>query len=195
MESEIEKAFVTGANSSYLDILNWFITNYNKHIKIPLFIVDFGLKKKFDDRIFINIKNESSTWFYKPLAISKVPSKKIIWLDCDIEIKENISDLFDLLEDCDYLICKDHAVPQNGWQTGIVGIKNKNILGEWIDRCEKMIDRTDQEALNSISSKFKIKQIPDEYHGLRLGKNNKKFKTMHWTGPNGKKNIRDKIYD
>jgi len=184
------KAFVTGCDKDYIDILDWFLEGYHKHIKIPLYIANFGMLKKYPNEIMV--ATDDRTWFYKPKAIEKVPADKIIWLDCDIEIKEDISDLFDMLTD-DYLMSKDHAVRTDRWQTGIVGIKDKQVLKKWFDRCEMRQERGDQEAFNIIAYDFKINRIPDNYHGLRLGKNNDIAKTIHWTGDDGKEIIREKI--
>jgi len=102
------KAFVTGCDDNFTDILDWFLDGYHKHIKIPLYIANFGMLKQYPNSFLV--ASDGRTWFYKPKAIEKVPADKIIWLDCDIEIKADISDMFDMLDDCDYLMSKDHAV-------------------------------------------------------------------------------------
>ena len=184
------KAFVTGANRDFIDILDWFLEGYYKHIKIPLYIANFGMLKKYPNELMV--ATDDRTWFYKPKAIMQVPATQIIWLDCDIEIKEDISDMFDMIKD-DYLLSKDHAVRTDRWQTGIVGIKDKKVLDKWFDRCEMRQERSDQEAFNKVAHEFKINRLPDNYHGLRLGKNNDIAKTIHWTGEDGKEIIRKKI--
>ena len=184
------KAFVTGANRDFIDILDWFLEGYHKHIEIPLYIANFGMLKKYPNELMV--ATDDRTWFYKPKAIMQVPATQIIWLDCDIEIKEDISDMFDMIKD-DYLLSKDHAVRTDRWQTGIVGIKDKKVLDKWFDRCEMRQERSDQEAFNKVSHEFKINRLPNEYHGLRLGKNNDIAKTIHWTGEDGKEIIRKKI--
>ena len=187
------KAFVTGADKDYIDILDWFLEGYHKHIKIPLYIANFGMLKQYPNSFLV--ASDGRTWFYKPKAIEKVPADQIIWLDCDIEIKEDISDLFDMLNGCDYLISKDHAVRTDRWQTGMVGINNKQVLKKWFDRCEMRQERSDQEAFNKVADEFKINRISDNYHGLRLGKNHDTSKTIHWTGDDGKQIIRKKILE
>ena len=184
------KAFVTGANRDFVDILDWFLKGYHKHIKIPLYIANFGMLKKYPNELMV--ATDDRTWFYKPKAIMQVPATQIIWLDCDIEIKEDLSDMFDMIKD-DYLLSKDHAVRTDRWQTGIVGIKDKQVLNKWFDRCEMRQERSDQEAFNKVAHEFKINKLPNEYHGLRLGKNNDIAKTIHWTGEDGKEIIRKKI--
>ena len=184
------KAFVTGANRDFIDILDWFLECYHKHIKIPLYIANFGMLKKYPNELMV--ATDDRTWFYKPKAMMQVPATQIIWLDCDIEIKEDISDMFDMIKD-DYLLSKDHAVRTDRWQTGIVGIKDKKVLDKWFDRCEMRQERSDQEAFNKVAHEFKINRLPDNYHGLRLGKNNDIAKTIHWTGEDGKEIIRKKI--
>jgi hypothetical protein len=146
--------------------------------------------KKYPNELMV--ATDDRTWFYKPKAIMQVPATQIIWLDCDIEIKEDISDMFDMIKD-DYLLSKDHAVRTDRWQTGIVGIKDKKVLDKWFDRCEMRQERSDQEAFNKVAHEFKINRLPNEYHGLRLGKNNDIAKTIHWTGEDGKEIIRKKI--
>jgi len=193
--------FLTGANSKFEDILKWFISNYNAHIPkhIPLYIVDFGLSKKYPNSFKIPKKRFGiNPWFYKPRAIQLAPAEQVCWIDCDIEIKADISDVFKILEDSNADVCltKDVCNSHCEWATGLVCLnknKSSNLLSEWITLSESRRMRGDQEAFAKISSNYNIHQLPAEYQWLRLQEPNSNAKAIHWTGVIGKKHIRSNL--
>lgn len=52
------KAFVTGSNKDYVDILDWFLEGYHKHIKIPLYIANFGMLKNIQMKSWLQLMTE-----------------------------------------------------------------------------------------------------------------------------------------
>ncbi len=70
----MDKAFVTGCDNNFTDILDWFLDGYHKHIKIPLYIANFGFLKQYPNSFLV--ASDGRTWFYKPKAIEKVPADK-----------------------------------------------------------------------------------------------------------------------
>lgn len=183
--------FLTGATSDYQDILDWFIDNYNRYISLPLYVADFGLKKSYPNTIKINWKDNA--WFYKPRAMIEAPSDRICWIDCDIEIKEDISDVFELTATADFGMTKDWCNPNTEWQSGLVCVNNKQQLYKWAELCEYKEYRGDQETFEIIKNFYSIKELPKEYNWLRLAEPREDVKAMHWTGQLGKKIIRGKI--
>ena len=183
--------FLTGATSDYDDILDWFIHNYNRYINKPLYIADFGLKKKYHNTIKIDWKENA--WFYKPRAILEAPSEQVCWIDCDIEIKEDISDVFKLTGQADFGMTKDWCNPNTEWQSGLVCVNNKQPVHKWAELCEYRQYRGDQETFEIIKNFYSIKELPREYNWLRLAEPKEDVKCMHWTGQIGKKIIRSKI--
>jgi len=183
--------FLTGATADYEDVLHWFIDNYNKHISLPLYIADFGLRDTYSNSFKINWKDNA--WFYKPRAILEAPAEEICWIDCDIEIHEDISDIFDLTGSSHFGMTKDWCNRNTEWQTGLVCVKNKQALHKWVELCEYRQYRGDQEAFEFIKNRYRITEIPREYNWLRLAEENDNVKCHHWTGPKGKQIIRSKI--
>jgi len=183
--------FLTGATSDYTDILDWFIENYQKHISLPLYIADFGLKKEYPNTIKINW--EYNAWFYKPRAIIEAPSESVCWIDCDIEIKSDITDVFELTATADFGMTKDWCNPNTEWQSGLICVNSKQPLYKWAELCEYRQYRGDQETFEVIKNFYSIKEIPKEYNWLRLAEPKDNVKCMHWTGTAGKKIIRSKI--
>lgn len=184
--------FITGANSEYEDILDWFINNYNKHISRPLYIADFGLRNKYPNTIQINWKD--NPWYYKPRAMIEAPSDRVCWIDCDIEIKEDISDIFDLTGAADFGMTKDWCNRNTEWQSGLVCVNSKQPLYKWAELCEYRQYRGDQETFEVIKNFYSIKEIPKEYNWLRLAEPREDVKAMHWTGTVGKQIIRSQIH-
>jgi hypothetical protein len=183
--------FLTGANKEFEDILDWFIINYQKHISLPLYIADFGLKKKYPNTITVPWKK--NPWFFKPRAISLAPSNSVCWLDCDIEIRDDISDVFEKTGQFDFGLTEDWPRKDVTWATGLVCVNRKDHLSKWITESESFKYRGDQEAFHVISKHHSIQMLPREYQWLRLVGDNPNAKAMHWTGPKGKKHIRSNL--
>jgi hypothetical protein len=183
--------FLTGANSDYEDVLEWFIEHYHRHNKLPLHIVDFGLKKSYPNSF--KVKWKQNPWFYKPRAIFEAPSDKVCWLDCDIEVRADMSDVFELTGNNDIGLTKDFCRKDCEWATGLVCSTHKSKLHDWMYLSETRVKRGDQEAFAFVQNKYKIAHIPDEYQWLRLAGDRPDVKAMHWTGAKGKEHIRQMI--
>lgn len=183
--------FITGANSEYEDILDWFINNYNKHISRPLYIADFGLRNKYPNTIQIDWK--VNPWYYKPRAMIEAPGESVCWIDLDCEIRADISDIFDLTGAADFGLTKDWCNRRYEWATGLVCVNSKQPLYKWAELCEYREYRGDQEVFDTIKNFYNIKELPREYQWLRLEGDNPGCKVMHWTGSKGKEHIRNVI--
>src|SRR5210317_510085 len=100
-----DQAFLTGCDEGHAWMIPWFLKNYKKHNSAPLIFADFGVSELTLKIVRENFhavvdmtKVKETGWFKKPRSMLYSPSVKTIWIDTDCEIKENIEDLFDMLE-------------------------------------------------------------------------------------------------
>ena len=207
-----DEAFVTGCNAAHEWLLPWFFKNFKKHCKKPLIFSDFGLSHvglaivRENCHAVMNLTHaEERGWFKKPLTMLKSPSKKTVWLDLDCEVKDNIDDIFNLLEPNKLAMVEDKPWSLrrgHKWHnSGVVGFIDKPvILSQWAGAVRKNHDKEvgDQEILDKILSPITkisyIQDLPNEYNVMRLQveKDNYqgKIRIMHWTGEKGKIRIR-----
>ena len=206
-----DKAFVTGCDENHEWMLEWFFKNYKKHMKdVPLVFANFGLTpdglKKVRENVHavMNLKPfDEEGWFKKPMSMIKCPSKKTIWIDLDCEIRDDISNLFNMLKPNMLNMVEDKPWTMRGqelWHnSGVVGFIDKpTILYDWAKAIRDNPVQGDQEVLhlllNPITKIKYINDIPNEYNVLRLQVEADGYagaiKVMHWTGQKGKNKIR-----
>ncbi len=206
-----DSAFVTGCDEKHEWMLEWFFKNYKKHIKdVPLIFANFGLSSeglklvRENVHAVMNLKVfDEKGWFKKPMSMIKCPSKKTIWIDLDCEIRDDISNLFDMLEPNKLNMVQDKPWTTRGqelWHnSGVVGFIDKPpILYQWAKAVREDPVQGDQEVLhlmlNPITKIAYINDIPNEYNVLRLQTEIDGYagpiKVMHWTGQKGKDKIK-----
>ena len=206
-----DKAFVTGCDENHEWMLEWFFKNYKKHMKdVPLVFANFcltpdGIKKVLENvHAVMNLKTfDEEGWFKKPMSMIKCPSKKTIWIDLDCEIRDDISNLFNMLKPNMLNMVEDKPWTMRGqelWHnSGVVGFIDKpTILYDWAKAIRDNPVQGDQEVLhlllNPITKIKYINDIPNEYNVLRLQVEADGYagaiKVMHWTGQKGKNKIR-----
>ena len=146
-------------------------------------------------------KHKTSGWFYKLHAVIEAPEKRVAWLDVDCEILTDISDVFDLVKPDTIGLTRDW-VREDWWATGVIVVNDRpDLLYEWNNRLLAGDDiRGDQEALKDLvgsNTHPQITELPQEYQWLRIslnkGKDSPNKKVIHWTGPKGKKFIREHL--
>ena len=207
-----DKAFLTGADLNTEWQLPWFFENYKKHNDTPLIFADFGVVDR--DAITPHVhaildmtKVQEKGWFKKPKALFHAPAQKLVWLDTDCEVLEDISDVFDLLKPDQLNMVEDKpwALRRGGVQfnSGVVGVIGKPlILGMWANWVKENPGVGDQETLtehlNPITQIKYINPLPNEYNWLRLQIENDNqpadnAKIIHWTGQKGNDRIRSKM--
>lgn len=209
------KAFLIGADKESQWMIKWFLRNYFKHNNETKFVfADFGLSesmKKFvsnHPHILGVMEMENShdkSWFMKPETMWFAPVEKCIWLDIDIEVKDNIDGMFDLLVPDKLCMVEDKPWTarrgETWYNSGVVGFIHKpKVLREWaLKTANKNHNQPgDQEVLHSmlnpITQLTYIHSLPNEYNVLRLQVENDNYKgpikLLHWTGPKGKEKIR-----
>lgn len=208
-----DEAFVTGCDTAHEWMLEWFFKNYNKFIKKPLIFSNFGVSEEALKLIRKNVhavmdlsKTEEKGWFKKPLSMLKSPSKKTVWIDLDCEIKEDISNIFNLLESGKLNMVEDKPWTKRRneiWHnSGVVGFIGKPvILYNWVAAVKQNPQVGDQEVLHSILNPItkigNIHDLPNEFNVMRLQTELDNYdgpiKVMHWTGIKGKDRIREML--
>ena len=202
---------LTGVDSNHEDLLPWWLNNAIKHNSNEnIGVWDFGMssamrekiQKEYSD-VWLSIsleKRKDSGWFYKLHAVIDAPEKRVAWLDVDCEILTNIEDVFDMVPDDMIGLTRDW-VRGNWWATGVIVVNGRpDLLYNWNDRLLSGDIRGDQEALEALVGKdthSQIQELPQDYQWLRLsianGKDSPTKKVVHWTGPEGKRIIRESM--
>ena len=213
MTYKYDKAIIIGCDHKQEDILFWFIRNFRKHSpNIPVQVVDFGLneptlislKSHVNEILTISPHQNKKTWFNKPRAMLATKAKKTLWLDIDMEIVKDISDIFDLSRPNELGLVQDQyyqSVGKAQYNTGLVLFENKpKLLFEWDGMIDKSLERGDQEVLkeyleNTPDAHRRTFSIPDKYNVVRLfyqvhASAIDDLRIIHWTGPRGKEIIR-----
>ena len=204
---------VTGIDSNREDIIEWWIDNalkYNKTEKIGVWDLGMSsacrnkLKRKYKQVWFSEIVVSSQIgWYYKVHCVKESPEQSVVWVDSDCQILTDISDIFHLVPSGQIGLTRDWG-RSNWWQTGVIAANDRpSLLDTWHkrlwtpDEYGELI-RGDQEALNDLvgtGEHEQIVELPQEYQWLRLSLNrgikSDNIKVIHWTGPAGKRFIKD----
>ena len=204
---------VTGIDNNREDIIEWWIDNalkYNKTEKIGVWDLGMSsacrnkLKRKYKQVWFSEIIVSSQIgWYYKVHCVKESPEQSVVWVDSDCQILTDISDIFHLVPSGQIGLTKDWG-RSNWWQTGVIAVNDRpSLLDTWHKRLWTPNEygeliRGDQEALNDLVGTGEHKQIvelPQEYQWLRMtlnkGIKSDNMKVIHWTGPAGKRFIKD----
>jgi hypothetical protein len=211
--SKMNNLFITGCDAKTEWMLPWFMNNFRKHNSItPIQIFDFGMSPAMHDkysRMITQHRTQDPGWFKKPSAMLKASkmSEKIVWLDTDCEIRDNVEDIFDRIVPNKLSMAIDQPWSNRRgepWHnSGVVGFQNQpQILKEWVTSTMFTDLPGDQEVLHTmVKSGMKrmmhIEDLPKMYNTLRLdimdNTTPKNIKIMHWTGQKGKEEIRKQI--
>ena len=189
--------------------LPWFFENYRKHNDTPLIFADFGVIDRDAIRphvhAILDLTNvQERGWFKKPKAMYHAPARKLVWLDTDCQVLEDLSPIFGLLQPDQLNMVEDRpwAKRRGGVQfnSGVVGIVDKPmILGMWMNWIRESEEVGDQETLtanlNPITQIKYINPLPNSYNWLRLQIENDNepalnARIIHWTGQKGNDRIR-----
>lgn len=201
---------ITGVDSNHEDLVVWWYDNvkrYNPNVKIGIW--DFGMSmrmreviKGIDAWLSDPIIHPSNIgWFNKTKAVINTPSESVAWLDVDCEVLANIEEIFSLVPPNMIGLTRDW-VRGNWWATGLIVVNDRpKLLYDWNVRLNTGDGiRGDQEALEALVGKNnheQIQELPQEYQWLRLslikGQDSSTKKVIHWTGPEGKRIIRENM--
>jgi len=204
---------VTGIDNNREDIIEWWIDNalkYNKTEKIGVWDLGMSsacrkkLKHKYEQVWFSEIVVSSQIgWYYKVHCVKESPEQSVVWVDSDCQILTDISDIFHLVPSGQIGLTRDWA-RSNWWQTGVIAVNDRpSLLDIWHKRLWTPNEygeliRGDQEALHALvgtGEHEQIVELPQEYQWLRLSLNrgmmSDNMKVIHWTGPAGKRFIKE----
>ena len=209
-----DRCFLTGCDEKTEWMLPWFIDNYSKHNDTPLLFADFGVTQETRSRIFqdkrvadiIDVdKQDVGGWFYKPNALYNSPYTETCWIDTDIEVLGDLSDVFKYVDSDKLGMVEDKPWSKRRgekWHnSGVVAIRGKPpILKRWMLECVRNPQVGDQEVLHELLrgtpmlKLMHISDLPNIYNWLRLqlidGQDSSKKLCMHWTGLKGKEYIK-----
>ena len=210
---------VTGLDSNREDIIEWWLDNALKHHKTEkIGVWDLGmssacrnkLERKYKQVWFsevidghIPLHEKKIGWYYKIHCVKESPEQSVVWVDSDCQILTDISDIFHLVPAGKIGLTKDWG-RSNWWATGVIVVNDRpSLLDIWHKRLWTPNEygeliRGDQEALNTLVGTGEHKQIvelPQEYQWLRMSLNkgikSDNMKVIHWTGPAGKRFIKE----
>ncbi len=215
----MNKTFLTGADYNLQDLLPWWVECVRKHNPdIHITIADFGLTDSAKDWVKHNVnhvivyeRHPTLAWFLKPQSMIDCPYEYTCWLDLDCEMVAPVPEIFDFPTEDQMALTQDvvRANPDHDkgvfwWAVGVNVVKGKpQILKDWARNTTNNKDlRGDQEVLHKMIQvnpqlNDYIVKMPLEYQWLRIdllnGKDNENKKIVHWTGPDGKKYIREEL--
>jgi len=200
---------ITGADQSAEWMLPWWLGNLRKHNPgIPVAFADFGMSPGMVEFCgkhgpVYPIRWRKGGWFNKPFACLNSPFLRTVWLDTDCEVKADIARLFSLSGKALGVTADPHTpfVAQDGRpvaQTGVLAFTRGDALVlDWAKALCVGEHRGDQEALNALLSVGdpRVAFLPREWQWLRMDNRagDPNAKIIHWTGPEGRKIIREKM--
>ena len=215
----MNKTFLTGADHNLQDLIPWWVECVRTHNPdIHITIADFGLTDSAKDwvkqnanHVIVYERHPELAWFYKPQAMVDSPYEYTCWLDLDCEVLAPIPEIFDFPTENTMALTHDvvRGNPDHDrgifwWAVGVNVVKGKpQILKDWARNTTNNKDlRGDQEVLHKmiqVDPKYneQIIKMPLEYQWLRIDllnvKDSPNKKIVHWTGPAGKKHIRENL--
>lgn len=209
-----KSAFLLGADNNQLEYLDWMLKQLKTvETRFTIIVADFGIHHDYMppenyELISIDAPQNLKGWFLKPYALKaahNIGYEQVCWLDNDLELLDNIDDIFDhSLRSCAGMTIDEWATKRSSytvWNSGVVLSSNAhNLLQRWTMRAHTMKERGDQEALAYIANadesvRSHIYTLPAKYNWQRLmGEPDQEVKVRHWTGPKGKKYIRETLW-
>jgi hypothetical protein len=188
---------ITGADQAQADLLPFWFQHLRRHNPdVPVVFADFGMSPQWKawcqerGRVLdLTAGRYGRTWFRKPAAILACPFQRIVWMDCDTEVKGDLSPLWTMpikgIGMC-------HDVPAwghpNMGNSGVVVVDHgQQVVEQWADRCNRPTTRGDQEELYAMGVRW---QLPQRFNHLRLMPGGRDAVVLHWTGLKGKAHIR-----
>jgi hypothetical protein len=183
-------------------LLDWWYENYRKWNDYPVLFVDIGMDKDGIDFCKargsyvkmpeITLKN----WFKKPFALRLTQFKRTIFMDVDCLVRGSLYDFWDY---SGFTIARDKmnnfSTVQDPVNSGVIIYDHEDpLIDEW---CEKTIYEfhkwhSDQTILDQIRDK-RITELSHKHHWLRIMGGNKTATIYHFTGSQGKEQIKKMI--
>lgn len=206
-EPTAPRGVVTGCDFNHEWMLEWWLEHLREHnADLPVAFADFGMTAAAREWCrqhgeLIDCRDVPvNGWLKKPFAILRAPFEQILWLDTDCEVRKSILPIFEF-EGEGLAVTLDPYTPfcdcKDPYAAGVIRVcRGNEIVMKWarIILLSGLSFRGDQEALNKIADVSDMTVMPREFQWLRLDKiDNPDAVIMHWTGPDGKKHIRDHL--
>ena len=193
-------------------LLEWWWERYRRSNGAPVLFADFGMSpqarrwcgahglllevaERFEDA---SAPNPLATTFCKPFALLASHFRYTVLMDLDCEVRGDLAPLFDLArQGCS--LRDDRFAPEadsrSPVQSGVIAVRHghplipayaQHVLRRWREL------HSDQSSLNAVVDDFRseVTPMPPECHWLRLEGENPAALVFHWTGPQGKTQIR-----
>ena len=205
------RCFLLGSDNNQREYVEWMLDQLRSvDASIEVIVADFcgGMSDLPVTTIAVDRPKQLEGWYIKPFAIAAAHDlgyEQVCWLDNDLQIIENIDSIFENAHANKLGLAPDgYAVRRSKymvWNSGVVlSSKSPPCLIDWMERCTEMIERGDQEALAYVASvrpdvRRQIYDLPVVFNWLRLmGEPKQTVKIRHWTGPVGKRHIRENLW-
>ena len=198
-----------GMDSDQEWMLEWWFDNYKKFNKMPVALVNYGMTrdglekaKKLADYIIQFPKLDIHSWFKKPFALKRSPFQNTVWIDIDCQVRHDLGPLRKWCRNYGFAVApdKENKFSQTTFpvNSGVIAYKHKNkIIDLWAESTIKKGDqyRSDQEVLEVLLHEEGADYglIPPLFNWMRLRGVNRFAHIIHWTGEEGKKEIRKQI--
>ena len=188
-------------------LLPWWYENFHRHNPdLPVAFFDLGMSETArqwcrEHSTLIELDRAAVTedaWFYKPAACLLSPFSHTIYMDLDCEVLASLDPLYGLCGD-GFGVTPDRFDPYSKrkppYSAGLLVFKAHDpLLMAWVTELTSKVYRHDQTALNEVLSPDKVTLLGEEWNWLRLaGPAPEGAKVLHWTGPDGKAIIREKM--
>lgn len=216
-----EESVMVGCIPDQEDLVPWWFENYEAHNDRPVVVADFGVSPECREFLsghaaeiidMTDIPIEG--WLRKPFAILRCPSKKILWLDLDTEIRDDVGVLYRFCEGGSFGISTDLIINKEKparwfihcpidttfYDTGNISVEHGN---PWVPRWAKVIaDRPagywkgDHEPLSTLwkENDFFPHIYPQTLHRYAYeGPNVPGLVVVHWCAARGKQIVREMI--
>lgn len=212
--SDFDRAFLTGCDKATEWQLPWFTTGFKKHNPdAKLSLADFGMTDNMLEwatasKMFHSIGQMDTKsvkgWFLKPGCMLGTPYKEVCWLDTDVEVRGDMTEIFRYIKSNKLLMAVDNPwtkrMGQKTHNSGVVAFMNKpQVLRAWAEACVTSQERGDQEQLHAmldpLQKNVHIEDMPNKFNYLRIDFLDKRsvadIRAVHWTGQKGKDKIRE----
>lgn len=214
---EHEAAVLTGCDKEQEWMLEWWYNKYTTNsYKYPLYFCDFGMSEKAREwclergeviTLDPKIKYEK-VWFKKPFFLLEALAKKLLWIDLDCEVQQNLQPLIDgygnskiaMALDRNYMFGRPDIFKPGEimYQNGVIAVSHGDpIVEDWCEYTPTHYTkhRGDNELLVRMmfEKKYQPEVIPEDHHWVRVDGKNPKATIFHWHGLQGKKLIKEMI--
>jgi len=214
---EYETAVLTGCDEEQEWMLEWWYDNYIKNsYNYPLYFCDFGMSNKARDwcldrgeviELDPSIKYEK-VWFKKPFFFLEARAKKLLWIDLDCQVQQNLQPLIDgygnkkiaLALDRNYMFGRPDIFKPGEimYQNGVIAVSHGDpVVENWCEYTPKHHGehRGDNELLVRMmfEKRYQPEVIPEEHHWVRVDGENPAATIFHCHGLQRKKLIKELI--